>query len=112
LLCSSPFAFPYRGNLISAQFEPAEKSLDSEKKTSLAILSKLDGTKRPRKESSGGPPAGDDVLNVRKAVRFASKGRGGLALGREMRGRETAGRGGRGRGRGGGRGGKRGRGSR
>lgn len=44
------------------------------------------------------------MLNVRKAVRFASKGRGGLALGREAAGGRSSK--GRGRGRGGGRGGK------
>lgn len=44
------------------------------------MLSKLDGdVKRARKEKG----AGDDVLNVRKAIRNVSKGRGGVALARE-----------------------------
>lgn len=56
-------------------------------------MSKLDGeTKRSKKDGGG-----DDVLNVRKAIRSQSRGRGGVALGRD----------GRGRGRGGKRGGKR-----
>jgi regulator of ribosome biosynthesis len=42
--------------------------------------------KRARTESSGGG-GGDDTVNVRKAVRFASKGRGGAALGRENAGK-------------------------
>lgn len=57
-------------------------------------MSKLDGeTKRSKKDGGG-----DDVLNVRKAIRSQSRGRGGVALGRD---------GGGGRGRGGKRGGKR-----
>ena len=59
-------------------------------------MSKLDGdSKRSKKESARG---GDDLLNVRKAIRTASRGRGGVALGRESGAR---------RGRGGKRGGKR-----
>ncbi|KIJ69772.1 hypothetical protein HYDPIDRAFT_142338 [Hydnomerulius pinastri MD-312] len=65
---------------VKRKFDPAEASGEQEKQTSLAILSKLDGdTKRARKEKGGG----DDVLNVRKAIRTASRGRGGVALGRE-----------------------------
>jgi regulator of ribosome biosynthesis len=45
-------------------------------------------SKKMRKD----PQTGDDVLNVRKAVRFASKGKGGVALGREMSGNKKAGR--------------------
>jgi len=46
------------------------------------------------------PNTEESDLNIRKAVSFASGGRGGVALGRSLS------RGGRGRGRGGGRGGK------
>ncbi|KAI0060850.1 RRS1-domain-containing protein [Artomyces pyxidatus] len=67
---------------VKRKFEPAERSIESEKKSNLALLSKLDGThKKPRREGGG-----DDVLNVRKAVRFASKGQGGVALGRKSGG--------------------------
>lgn len=65
------------------QFDPTEASSHDEKQASLALLQRMDSDARkmrsePRKE--------DSVLNVRKAVRFASKGRGGLALGREVAG--------------------------
>ncbi|KAF8555386.1 RRS1-domain-containing protein [Imleria badia] len=64
---------------IKRKFDPAEASAEQEKQSSLALLSKLEGeTKRARKEKGG-----DDVLNVRKAIRTVSKGRGGVALGRE-----------------------------
>ncbi|KAF7981697.1 hypothetical protein HWV62_32266 [Athelia sp. TMB] len=81
---------------IKRKFEPTESN---ETQNSLAIMSKLDGeTKRTKKEAGRD---GDDVLNVRKAIRSASRGRGGIALGRAA----TAGRGGGGKR--GGRGGKR-----
>jgi regulator of ribosome biosynthesis len=74
------------------QFDPTESN---ETKNSLAIMSKLDGDSKRSKKESG---HGDDALNVRKAIRAASGGRGGIALGRESGG---------GRGRGGKRGRKR-----
>ncbi|KAN0097033.1 Ribosome biogenesis regulatory protein (RRS1) domain containing protein [Tylopilus felleus] len=64
---------------VKRKFNPTEASVEQEKHNSLAILSKLEGeTKRARKEKGG-----DDVLNVRKAIRAVSKGKGGVALGRE-----------------------------
>jgi len=66
---------------VKRKFDPAEVSAEKEKKSSLALLSKLEGeTKRARRDKGGD---GDDVLNVRKAIRAVSKGRGGVALGRE-----------------------------
>jgi regulator of ribosome biosynthesis len=62
------------------QFEPNEGDLQAEKAASLALLSKLDHTdpsstsKKPRKEGK------DDILNVRKAVRYETKGKGATAL--------------------------------
>ena len=74
------------------QFEPTEAPLENEKNASLALLSRLDSdAKKTRRE----PQPEDNVLNVRKAVRFASKGRGGIALGREASGGRSS-RGGRG----------------
>lgn len=63
------------------QFDPTEASAHDEKQASLALIQRMDSDAKkmrsePRKEES--------LLNVRKAVRFASKGRGGLALGREV----------------------------
>ncbi|KAI0312590.1 RRS1-domain-containing protein [Amylostereum chailletii] len=73
---------------IKRKFEPTESSVDGEKKSNLAILSKIGGTtKRSKHEGT------DDTLNVRKAVRFASKGQGGAALGRKMAGGASRGSG-------------------
>ncbi|KAL0950220.1 hypothetical protein HGRIS_010209 [Hohenbuehelia grisea] len=79
---------------VKRKFEPTERSLDQEKQASLALLSKMDSdSKKMRRE----PASEENVLNVRKAVRFASKGRGGLALGRDAAGgKSRSGRGGRG----------------
>jgi len=69
------------------QFEPAEAPIEGEKKASLALLSRLESdAKKIRKE-----PAGDSILNVRKAVRFASKGRGAIALGKDSTARTSKG---------------------
>jgi regulator of ribosome biosynthesis len=75
------------------QFEPNEGNVDSEKNASLALVSKLEregwsasSTKKARKsEKDGGGGGGENagtegVLNVRKAVRYASKGRGATAM--------------------------------
>ncbi|KAJ6586814.1 ribosome biogenesis regulatory protein-domain-containing protein [Mycena vulgaris] len=76
---------------VKRKFEPTEKPLEDEKNASLALLSRMGSdAKKTRRE----PVQEEDVLNVRKAVRFASKGRGGIALGRSAAGM----RGGRGRG--------------
>jgi len=67
---------------IKRKFEPNEQSVENEKKASLAILSKLDGSLKSRKDPSR--TTNDTVLNVRKAIRFASNGRGAAALGRDL----------------------------
>lgn len=66
--------------------------METEKSASLALIQKMDGQSKRAKTSSNAD--GEEVLNVRKAVRFASKGRGGAALAREQAGGKT-GRGGR-----------------
>lgn len=72
-----------------SQFDPTEVSVEQEKNTSLSLLAKMDSDrKKMRKE----PRAEETELNVRKAVRFASKGKGGLALGREVVSRTSRGR--------------------
>ncbi|KAF7295480.1 Ribosome biogenesis regulatory protein [Mycena indigotica] len=77
---------------VKRKFEPTEKSLEAEKATSLALLSRMDSdAKKVRREG----PKEEKVLNERKAVRFASKGRGGVALGRETargKGKRTKGK--------------------
>ncbi|GAW01079.1 RRS1-domain-containing protein [Lentinula edodes] len=89
---------------IKRKFDPTEGSVSAESKAALDLLSKMNSdarktrmteAQRPSKKSRtshGGNEVEDPegkVLNVRKAVRFASKGRGGAALGRE---REKAGK--------------------
>ncbi|KAF9006650.1 ribosome biogenesis regulatory protein-domain-containing protein [Cyathus striatus] len=61
---------------VKRKFEPTTASAESEKKSSLAIISRMDSdAKKTRRE-----PKEEGVLNVRKAVRFASKGKGSFAL--------------------------------
>lgn len=57
-------------------------SAKAEQSQNLAILSKLD-----REPESKRSKTGSDVLNVRKAVRFASKGKGSAALARDAGGK-------------------------
>ncbi|KAH8118669.1 ribosome biogenesis regulatory protein-domain-containing protein, partial [Phellopilus nigrolimitatus] len=71
---------------VKRKYDPAERSVADEKTASLALLSKLNG---PAKKTRSGDGEAE-VLNVRKAVRFASKGRGGAALAREASGRKGA----------------------
>ncbi|KAF8655337.1 hypothetical protein AX16_003110 [Volvariella volvacea WC 439] len=67
---------------VKRKFDPTEAPVDSERKASLALLQRMESdAKKMRQE----PKFGDDnVLNVRKAIRNASKGRGGVALGRDV----------------------------
>ncbi|KAK7470321.1 Rhodanese-related sulfurtransferase [Stygiomarasmius scandens] len=69
---------------VKRKFQPNEASIDAETKASLALLSKMESdSKKMRRD---GPVPDESVLNVRKAVRFASKGQGGVALGRQAAG--------------------------
>ncbi|KAF8918282.1 RRS1-domain-containing protein [Mucidula mucida] len=67
---------------VKRKFDPAEVSIESEKKASIALLSKMDSDAKKMRRAPE-REKGEPVLNVRKAVRFASKGRGGVALGRD-----------------------------
>ncbi|THH17757.1 hypothetical protein EW146_g3128 [Bondarzewia mesenterica] len=70
------------------QFDPTETSIEKEKTANLALLSKLGNEhKKSRRED------GSDVVNVRKAVRFASKGEGGVSLARKAGGGDVKGKG-------------------
>ncbi|CDO73793.1 hypothetical protein BN946_scf185015.g122 [Trametes cinnabarina] len=63
------------------KFEPTEMSAESEKSHNLAILSKLDKEPVAKKSKKSAPSSGgSDVLNVRKAIRATSKGKGSAAL--------------------------------
>ncbi|KAI0082348.1 RRS1-domain-containing protein [Panus rudis PR-1116 ss-1] len=57
------------------KFDPTEVSADQEKANNLALLSKLDREPAVKKSKKS-----DDVLNVRKAVRAVSRGKGSTAL--------------------------------
>lgn len=66
-------------------------SSKEENKRALSIISKLDGSKK-RKTHDDGAAAGDDVVNVRKAIRHASKGKGGVALAHKAGGKSSFGK--------------------
>ena len=68
------------------QFEPIEKS---ERSANLALVKQIENgggssSMKKAKRDAGGDGAGaGDVVNVRKAVRFASAGKGAAALARK-----------------------------
>ncbi|KAH9938030.1 ribosome biogenesis regulatory protein-domain-containing protein [Fomitopsis serialis] len=65
---------------VKRKFDPTEVSATAEKSHNLAILQKLDREPAAKKVKFSG---GDQVLNVRKAIRSVSKGKGSAALARE-----------------------------
>jgi len=76
--------------------------VEQEKNVSLSLFAKMDSD---HKKMGKEPRAEETELNIQKAVRFASKRKGGLALGREFVSRTSrGGRGSRGKGGRGGRG--------
>ena len=75
--------------------------MEQEKNASLSLLAKMDSDHRKMGKE---PRADETELNIRKAVRFASRGKAGLDLGREIASRLSRGRGNRGKGCRGGRG--------
>ena len=80
---SVPFCHLLYFNDFILQFEPNEGDMHAEKFASLALISKLEragptlSNKKPRRQ---GEHAKDDVLNVRKAIRSVTKGKGATAL--------------------------------
>lgn len=60
--------------------------MEVEKKNNLALLAKLGNAPTKRAKGEGN----DAAINVRKAVRFASKGTGGVAMARKSEGRGKA----------------------
>jgi regulator of ribosome biosynthesis len=73
---------------VKRKFEPNELSGEAERKASMSIIASLERGGAAKKALKDGNKS--DVLNVRKAVRFASGGRGGAALGRELNGSEKS----------------------
>ncbi|KZO98133.1 RRS1-domain-containing protein [Calocera viscosa TUFC12733] len=82
---------------VKRKFDPNEKSADAEKASALAILSKLDTSSRPSKRARAAED-GDNVLNVRKAIRHEKRtggppGRDSKARsGKDSKGRSRKGR--------------------
>ncbi|KAI0029929.1 RRS1-domain-containing protein [Vararia minispora EC-137] len=76
---------------VKRKFEPTEVSADVEKKNNLALLAKIGNVPAKRSKHEGN----DAAINVRKAVRFASKGEGGVALARRAEGKAARGKAGR-----------------
>ncbi|EAU84446.2 hypothetical protein CC1G_01442 [Coprinopsis cinerea okayama7 len=62
---------------IKRKFEPNEGSVEKEAKANLSLLAKMDSDSRKMRRTE---KESESVLNVRKAVRHASKGKGSLAL--------------------------------
>ncbi|OJT05386.1 Ribosome biogenesis regulatory protein -like protein [Trametes pubescens] len=76
---------------LKRKFEPTEMAAANEKSNNMAILAKLD--KEPTvKKSRKSESSGSDVLNVRKAIRSASKGKGSAALARDSGGKGKKGK--------------------
>ena len=72
-------------SLLSPQFDPIEKSVDTERSANMALIRQIgngDSSAKKAKREAAGDGAGD-VVNVRKAVRFASGGQGAAALARK-----------------------------
>ncbi|CCO28186.1 Ribosome biogenesis regulatory protein homolog OS=Homo sapiens GN=RRS1 PE=1 SV=2 [Rhizoctonia solani AG-1 IB] len=77
---------------IKRQFAPNEVSADSEKKSSMDIIKRLDReppkSKRVRTDAEAEDSrrtGKDGLVNVRKAIRHASKGSGGIALAKGLK---------------------------
>ncbi|KAI0774522.1 RRS1-domain-containing protein [Fomes fomentarius] len=68
---------------VKRKFEPTEISATNEKAHNLAIMSRLDKEPSLKKAKRSSESSGDAVLNVRKAIRATSKGKGSAALARE-----------------------------
>ncbi|CAL1700503.1 unnamed protein product [Somion occarium] len=74
---------------VKRKFDAAEVSAEKEKSSNLTILSKLDREPAAKKSKNS---SGDSVLNVRKAVRAVSGGRGSATLARKAGGKGNKGK--------------------
>jgi len=75
---------------VKRKFDPIEKSVDKERSANMALVkqignggSSMKKAKRDTAAAGAGSGADKDVVNVRKAVRFASAGQGAAALARK-----------------------------
>ena len=80
-------AFNGRVDASCFQFDPMEKSVEAEKSVNLALIKKLgsdhSSLKKARRDAGGDGGGDGNLLNVRKAVRFASDRQGAVALARK-----------------------------
>ncbi|KAG9057394.1 Rhodanese- sulfurtransferase [Serendipita sp. 407] len=88
---------------IKRKFDPNEGDIQAEKSASLALISKLErdgsapSSKKTKRDNESGTK--DNVLNVRKAIRHVTKGKGATAMapkfskGGGKKGRTTSGKG-------------------
>jgi regulator of ribosome biosynthesis len=84
-----PFSPPpyYACSPLRPQFDPIEKPVDAERSSNLDLIKQIGngapgGSSLKKAKRDGGGGVGD-VVNVRKAVRFASGGQGAAALARK-----------------------------
>jgi len=72
---------------VKRKFDPIEKSVEAEKSANLELVRKIESghrsSKRAKQDAVGEGTGDRSVLNVRKAVRFASGGKGAVALARK-----------------------------
>lgn len=74
---------------VKRKFEPAEAPVDQEKAANLALIQKMEKEPRQKKAKRD---AADDVLNVRKAIRATSRGKGSVSLAKSSKGGKTKGK--------------------
>jgi len=81
---------------VKRKFDPIEKSVQSEKSANLALIKKIESghrsSKKVKQDAVGEGIGVGNVLNVRKAVRFAFGGHGAVALARKSAGGAADGR--------------------
>jgi regulator of ribosome biosynthesis len=71
---------------VKRKFDPIERPVDAERSANLTLIKQIGNgapsSKKAKRDGGAGGSAGD-VVNVRKAVRFASGGQGAAALARK-----------------------------
>ncbi|KAM5534840.1 hypothetical protein V8D89_011556 [Ganoderma adspersum] len=81
---------PLKG--VKRKFEPTEISSSQEKSQNLAILSNLGKEPTTKKSKKSSESSAGEVLNVRKAIRTVSKGKGSASLARSGSSRSKKGK--------------------
>jgi len=71
------------------QFDPTEAPIEKEKAANLSLIQKMEREPRQKKAKKD---TRDDVLNIRKAIRATSGGKGSIALAKSSGGGGAKGR--------------------